>query len=202
MIGFLRGMIDQITIENCLIEVQGIGYRVFVPTSTRDKLTVNSEVKLYTYLNVREDAMLLFGFVSQEEHSMFLLLLTVSGVGPKMALAVLSAMKPEDIRLAISRNDLTSLTRISGVGKKTAERMVLELKDKIGQITLTEVAAGGFSAGILSSPAGAVFDEALAALTSLGYSQSEVLPVLRKHAADSSSVGELVKLVLREMIRR
>jgi Holliday junction DNA helicase RuvA len=201
MIGFVRGTVDQVAAENCLVDVQGVGYRVFVPASTRDKLISGSEVKLYTYLNVREDALLLFGFASQEEHAMFLLLLGVSGVGPKMALAVLSAMRPEGIRIAISRNDLASLTRISGVGKKTAERMVLELKDKIGQLTAAETVAG-LSADHCPSVAGPIFDEALAALSALGYNQGEVLPVLRKHSAEAATVEALVKLVLRDMIRR
>lgn len=201
MIGFVRGKVDQVAAEYCLVDVQGVGYRVFVPASTRDKLISGSEVKLYTYLNVREDAILLFGFASQEEHSMFLLLLGVSGVGPKMALAVLSAMKPEGIRIAISRNDLVSLTRISGVGKKTAERIVLELKDKIGQLTAAESAIG-LPSDHGPSVAGPVFDEALAALSALGYNQNEVLPVLRRHAAEAATVEVLVKLVLRDMIRR
>ena len=201
MIGFLRGTVDQVAVEYCLVDVQGVGYRVFVPASTRDKLIVGSEVKLYTYLNVREDALLLFGFVSQEEHSMFLLLLGVSGVGPKMALAVLSAMRPEGIRIAIGRNDLASLTRISGVGKKTAERMVLELKDKIGQLSAAE-ASSVLSSAYGPSGAGPVFDEALAALSALGYNQNEILPVLRKYAMEAATVEALVKLVLRDMIRR
>ena len=197
MIGFLRGKVDQLITETCHIDVHGVGYRVFIPASTREKLSVGQEAKLYTYLNVREDALLLFGFITQEEHDMFLLLLSVTGVGPKMALAILSGMKPEGIRIAIGRNDLAALTRISGVGKKTAERIVLELRDKIGQIGADALLSGGteYRTGLLGSAA----DEALAALVSLGYSQAEILPRLQKLSGDIVTTEALIRAVLREM---
>lgn len=197
MIGYLRGTVDQLMADSCYLDVRGVGYRIFIPASTRDKLSGGMETRLYTYLNVREDALLLFGFCSLEEHDMFLLLLTVTGVGPKMAMAMLSGMKPEGIRGAISRNDLTALTRISGVGKKTAERIVLELRDKIGQIGVDAMLLQG------SEPApagrGTAYDEALAALLSLGYQQGEVLPRLQKLAGDGKTAESLIRSVLREM---
>ena len=196
MIGFVRGTVELLLPDCCYVDVQGVGYRVFVSASTRQKLTVGSEVKFYTHLNVREDALLLFGFPSVEEHEMFMLLLSVSGVGPKLALAVLSAIQPEGVRAAISRNDLAMLTRISGVGKKTAERLVLELKDKIGSIALSGFTVGMSDVG--PSNEGTVFDEALQALLALGYNQGEVLPILRKHAAAATSAEGLIKSVLRE----
>ncbi len=197
MIGYLRGTIDQLLPETCYIDVNGVGYRVFIPASTRDKLSAGSESKLFTYLNVREDAMLLFGFFTMEEHEMFLLLLTVTGVGPKMALAILSGMKPDGIRSAVGRKDLTALTRISGVGKKTAERIVLELRDKIGQIgadAISEQDGGSAEAG-----SGTAFDEALAALVSLGYQHGEVLPRLKKLSGEGKTAEMLIRSVLREM---
>jgi Holliday junction DNA helicase RuvA len=196
MIGYLRGKVDQLLPETCYIDVHGVGYRVFVPASTRDKLSGGMETTLYTYLNVREDALLLYGFATQEEHDMFLLLLNVTGVGPKMALSILSGMKPEGIRSAISRNDLAALTRISGVGKKTAERIVLELRDKIGKIGADSAIQPG--PGIADSGAGAAFDEALAALTALGYQQGEVLPRLQKLAGGEKTAEELIRAVLLE----
>ena len=200
MIGFLRGTVDQLLSEICYLDVHGVGYRIFVPASTRDKLVCGVETKLYTYLNVREDALLLFGFATQEEHEMFMLLLNVTGVGPKMALSILSGMKPEGIRSAISRNDLPALTRISGVGKKTAERIVLELRDKIGQVGVDTALQSGSD-----SPAGvtgAAFDEALAALISLGYQQGEIVPRLRKFSTDEKTAEALIRAVLREMAGR
>ena len=200
MIGYLRGSVDQLLTETCYLDVHGVGYRVFVPASTREKLSVGLETKLYTYLSVREDALLLFGFITPEEHAMFLLLLSVTGVGPKMALAILSGMKPEGIRMAIGRNDLAALTRISGVGKKTAERIVLELRDKIGQIGV-EAALHG-SADMKTGLPDNIVDEALAALVSLGYSQSEILPRLQKVSADAKTSEALIRAVLREMVGR
>ena len=200
MIGYLRGSVDQLQTETCYIDVHGVGYRVFVPASTREKLSVGSETRLYTYLSVREDALLLFGFITPEEHAMFLLLLSVTGVGPKMALAILSGMKPEGIRIAIGRNDLAALTRISGVGKKTAERIVLELRDKIGQIGVEASLPG--SAEMNAGELGNAMDEALAALVALGYSQSEVLPRLQKISGEVKTPEALIRAVLREMAGR
>ncbi len=197
MIGYLRGTVDQLLPEVCYVDVHGVGYRVFVPASTRDKLSCGMEAKLYTYLNVREDALLLFGFFTLEEHQMFLLLLTVTGVGPKMALAILSGMKPDGIRSAIGRNDLAALTRISGVGKKTAERIVLELRDKIGQIGVD--ATLDQESGTADAGEGKPFEEALAALMSLGYQQAEILPRLKKLSGDGISAEALIRSVLREM---
>ena len=198
MIGFLRGTVDQLLPEVCLLDVRGVGYRVFIPASTREKLSCGAETKLYTYLNVREDALLLFGFATPEEHEMFLLLLNVTGVGPKMALAILSGMKPAGIRSAIGRNDLAALTRISGVGKKTAERIVLELRDKIGQIA----SAATLEPGLEAVPAGTAVEEALAALQALGYQPGEILPRLRKVSSGDATAQELIRLVLREMVGR
>lgn len=198
MIGFLRGTVDQLLPEVCLLDVRGVGYRVFIPASTREKLSCGAETKLYTYLNVREDALLLFGFATPEEHEMFLLLLNVTGVGPKMALAILSGMKPAGIRSAIGRNDLAALTRISGVGKKTAERIVLELRDKIGQIG----SAATLEPGLEAVPAGTAVEEALAALQALGYQPGEILPRLRKVSSGDATAQELIRLVLREMVGR
>lgn len=198
MIGFLRGTVDQLLPEVCLLDVRGVGYRVFIPASTREKLSCGAETKLYTYLNVREDALLLFGFATPEEHEMFLLLLNVTGVGPKMALAILSGMKPAGIRSAIGRNDLAALTRISGVGKKTAERIVLELRDKIGQIG----SAATLEPGLEAVPAGTAIEEALAALQALGYQPGEILPRLRKVSSGDATAQELIRLVLREMVGR
>ncbi len=197
MIGYLRGTVDQLLTETCYLDVRGVGYRIFVPVSTREKMSVGLETKLYTYLNVREDALHLFGFLTMEEHDMFLLLLTVTGVGPKMALSVLSVMKPEGIRLSISRNDLAALTKVSGVGKKTAERIVLELRDKIGRIGV-EFQVGA-TADSLSVGADSAFDEALAALLALGYQQAEILTRLKKYSTDGKTAEELIRSVLREM---
>lgn len=185
MIGSLKGNVAYLGADYCLIDTAGgVGYRVFMPASHLAQLVLDSKVSLRIHTAVREDAILLYGFLSQEYYEFFELLLTVSGVGPKMALGILSTMKPEDFYLAVQSKDIKALTKLQGVGKKTAERMLLELKDKVGSITSEgdsfeeTVAAGGSNA----------VAEAIEALNSLGYSNSEIMPVLQQipNAADLS----------------
>ena len=185
MIGSLKGNVAYLGADYCLVDTAGgVGYRVFMPASHLAQLVLDSKVSLRIHTAVREDAILLYGFLSQEYYELFELLLTVSGVGPKMALGILSTMKPEDFYLAVQSKDIKALTKLPGVGKKTAERMLLELKDKVGSITsegdsFEEVVAAGGSNAVA---------EAIEALNSLGYSNSEIMPVLQQipNAADLS----------------
>lgn len=192
MIGYVRGKVVQLVPDCCLIEVQGIGYRVFIPASTREELTVGREAVLYTYLHVREDALLLYGFGTQEEHDLFLKLVSVSGIGPKVGIGILSAIKPAAFVQAISNKDLSVLTSISGIGKKTAERIVLELKDKIGSFAANNEADITISQGDES-----LQQQAIEALLALGYNQAEVMPIIRR-LEHKSSVEEIIKSVLKE----
>lgn len=185
MIGALKGNVAYLGADYCIVDTAGgVGYRVFMPASHLAQLVLDSKVSLRIHTTVREDAILLYGFLSQEYYELFELLLTVSGVGPKMALGILSTMKPEDFYLAVQSKDIKALTKLPGVGKKTAERMLLELKDKVGSITsegdsFEEVVAAGGSNAVA---------EAIEALNSLGYSNSEIMPVLQQipNAADLS----------------
>ena len=185
MIGSLKGNVAYLGADYCIVDTAGgVGYRVFMPASHLAQLVLDSKVSLRIHTAVREDAILLYGFLSQEYYELFELLLTVSGVGPKMALGILSTMKPEDFYLAVQSKDIKALTKLPGVGKKTAERMLLELKDKVGSITsegdsFEEVVAAGGSNAVA---------EAIEALNSLGYSNSEIMPVLQQipNAADLS----------------
>ncbi|MDU2066354.1 MAG: Holliday junction branch migration protein RuvA, partial [Sporomusaceae bacterium] len=138
MIGYLKGQISHLFTDYCFIDVQGVGYRVFIPLSTRQKLSVGLTATLFTSLQVREDAMLLYGFFTQAEYDLFIHLTSVSGIGPKVALSVLSVMKPEEVQAAISQKNVALLTKIPGIGKKTAERLILELKDKLGALETDE----------------------------------------------------------------
>lgn len=201
MIGYLRGKVTHLFSEYCFIDVGGVGYRVFIPSSTRQELGLGGDALLFTYLNVREDALLLYGFHSQEEYDMFQLLISISGVGPKVALGVLSAISPADFAIAVSQKNAALLTRIPGIGKKTAERMILELKDKLG---LPESLAAAPSAGRAANPAGPAdeMQEALQALMALGYSQAEIVPVLHKVKAEGQSAAEMIKLALKEFAGR
>jgi holliday junction DNA helicase RuvA len=200
MIGYLRGTVNQLGVDYCFIDVHGVGYRVFISSSTRQDLTVSAEVTLLTYLNVREDAMLLYGFNTPDEYEMFQQLIAITGIGPKVALGVLSAIRPREFRVAVSQKNVALLTRIPGIGKKTAERMILELKDKIGLVDATDATTGKeiLVAAGKSDPV----QETLAALTALGYSQGEAAALLAKVDCDGKSAEELIRLALRETGRR
>lgn len=184
MIGFLRGKVAFLLTDYCLLDVQGVGYRVFVTGNTRAKLRQGEEAMLFTYTSVREDAIQLFGFAAQEEYDLFQLLITVSGIGPKVALGVLSAITPERLCQAIAQKQSAVLTKLPGIGKKSAERLILELKDKvkIGSVSSDSMEFteddGLFQP--MEAVGSSVMDEAEAALKSLGYSPQEVQPVLRK----------------------
>jgi len=188
MIASLQGIIDAVSTDSMIINVNGMGFKVIVPTSVLSDLgRVGGEVKLYTHLHVREDDLSLYGFGSTDELRLFDMLLTVSGLGPKTALGMLSAMSADQLAMAIASGATEILTTVPGIGKKTADRLVLELKDKVGGV-------------IMSSPAGRAAQEnadVLAALASLGYSASEVARALSSLPRDSSlSLEDKIKLAL------
>lgn len=207
MIGYVKGLVTHLFTDTCFIDVQGVGYRVFVPNSTRQKLAIGQPATLFTYLNVREDALTLHGFHTQEEYEMFLSLISVSGIGPKVAAGVLSAITPQNFRAAISSNNAAMLTKLPGIGKKTAERVILELKDKIG-------AGDQFETGIAGQPPAAsnlpgdIMQEAMQALAALGYNHAEITPVIKKIVERESmaqtelSLEQLIRLTLKEFGRR
>ena len=177
MIGSLRGVVAALGLDNCIIETSGgVGYRVFMPSSQLAQLALGKNVCVQVHTAVREDAIILFGFLNQEAYELFELLLAVSGVGPKLALGILSAVKPETFYLAVQTKDIKALTKLPGIGKKTAERMLLELKDKLGATFKDEAAGDAAEADTGDGPVA----EAIAALASLGYSNSEIMPVLQQ----------------------
>ena len=178
-----------------VVECGGVGYRVQTSISTQKTLKLNSEVMLYTYMNVREDAMELFGFATKAELSTFKMLIAITGVGPKVALAILSELSSEQIAMAVSAGDSKTLTRASGVGPKLAQRIVLELKDKIKGSVDTE----GFDPGKGSviTDTGNV-PKAVAALAVLGYSAADVTPILSR-LDPSMSVEAMIAATLRQM---
>ena len=198
MIGYLKGVISHIFVNSCFIDVHGVGYRTYAPASTLDTLCVGQEAMLYTYMSVREDAIVLYGFATQDEYDLFMLLIGVNGVGPKVALGILSAGTADSFRLAVHQKDIKSLTKMPGIGKKTAERIVLELQDKIGPVASED--AGAADLGNSAAPGlSDILAETLAALTSLGYSEQEVLPVAESHLAGCTSVEQLLKETLKAL---
>lgn len=195
MIGSLKGTVAQLEAEYCIVDTAGgVGYRVFMPSAHLAQLVLGKEVRIHVHTAVREDAILLYGFLSREYYDLFEILLTVSGVGPKMALGILSAIKPDAFYTAVSNKDIKMLVKLPGVGKKTAERMLLELKDKVSGSSdsddvVQEIAEAGGSGAVA---------EAIEALVSLGYSNSEIMPVL-KEITDCASLSR--EAILRQALK-
>lgn len=203
MIGFLRGKVEYISMDYCLLDVGGVGYRVFVSGNTRSQLKNGQETMLYTYLSVREDAMLLYGFLTQAEYELFQLLITVSGIGPKVAMGIIGAITPEALSQAVQSKNVKALTALPGIGKKSAERMILELKDKLHFSDDGEFAETG--TGIVAGEIGDdIYSEAMAALMALGYSQGEVSEVFSSFGSldQEADVQRVIKMALRELSRR
>ena len=196
MIGYLTGTITHIFENACFIDVNGVGYRAIVSGPTLGNLTIGKETMLYTYMSVSENDITLYGFLTQDEYELFLLLITVNGIGPKLAVNALGAVTPDQMRLAISQSNMSVLTKLPGIGKKTANRLVLELKDKVGTPGDSDVMA--VTVEDTTAPQG-MAAEALAALQSLGYSEQEALPVIQKQAAACDSVESLIKAALRSL---
>lgn len=199
MIAYLSGKLTEKKPTEAVIEVQGVGYFVLIPTSTYEKLpAVGEQTKVYTYQHVREDALQLFGFVSRAERAVFEVMLGVSGIGPKLALAALSAMQPAELRDKIVEGDVAFLKRIPGVGKKVAERMVVELRDRLAKVEGLE---GGALAGAAQDTRAEARADALAALEALGLGRAAAERNLRKVLRSNpgiQSAQELIRLALRE----
>jgi holliday junction DNA helicase RuvA len=205
MIDFIRGQLALVESEYVVLDVQGVGYRLFCanPFSLYDKM--GSTVTLYTHHVVREDAMLLYGFLSREEQALFRRLLDVSGIGPRVAVGILSGGRPEAVVAAIQQEDVAFLTRLPGIGKKTAQRMILDLKDKLDGLPIAMEAAaastGSVSAG---ASANAAWREAKEALRALGYKDAELdraWPEVREKAKEADGVDVLMKLALQVLFK-
>lgn len=197
MIYSLRGKLIHKEQGLAVVECGGVGYGCRTTYETLSQIKVNTEVYLYTYMSVREDAVELFGFARQQELSCFKQLISVSGVGPKAALSILSDMTPEKFAVTVVSSDHKALTKSKGIGPKMAQRIVLELKDKLSKEQLSVSGAEVFAASAAET-AGGNIGEAVAALIVLGYSQSEAASVISK--LDSSlPVEELIKQSLKQM---
>ncbi len=201
MITFLHGHLANALPTQAIVDVGGVGYEVFIPLSSFDKLPpVGQAVQILTHLQVREDAHILYGFMSTAERDLFRLLVNhVSGIGPKLALAVLSGMSVSHFKSAVVNSDVASLSRISGLGKKTAERIVLELKDKLGVAAAWEVASGAQAPTAEQGQA----NEAVLALIALGYKQVDAHKAVRdlqQSGKQIDSAEDLVRLTLQRLV--
>ena len=179
------------------MNVGGVGYRVFISASTRNRLKLGQQARLFTYLSVREDAMTLYGFLSQEEYDLFMLLTGISGIGPKVALGVLSAIEPQAFCKAVGQKQTSVLVKLPGIGKKTAEGIIVELHDKLGHFSTDDEET--IAEDYTTESAGEM-TEIVQALVGLGYTQAEVLPVVKRLDL-SKPIEVLIKQALREFMK-
>jgi Holliday junction DNA helicase RuvA len=189
--------------QNIAISCGGVGFKCQTTRNTLSALALKSgeEITVFTHLNVREDALDLFGFATREELDAFKMLITVSGVGPKAALAILSELSPDNLAVAIASGDSKSITRANGVGPKLAQRIVMELKDKISNVSFISEESSNVSSAVNSVNNMSNTAEAIAALTALGYSQTEASVAVSK-LSPTLSVEELIKGALKNMTLR
>lgn len=201
MFYYLDGTLAEREAGLAVIDCGGVGYRLTVSLTTSDALSskVGARVKLYTYLQVKEDGMELFGFRDKDELDCFRLLIGVSGVGPKAAMAVLSIFTPDRFRLAVCTEDTKALAKAPNVGAKTAARIVLELKDKIAGLTLRTPATGGSTAGTVPVSGGKLGD-AIEALMTLGYDRASAMNALSGLDAEKLSLNDLISQALRKFL--
>lgn len=201
MYAYIKGILAEITEDAIIVENQGIGYEIAVPGQVFDYLpSVGEEVKIYTYHYVREDAILLYGFLTKEDVRIFKMLIGVSGIGPKGALSILSVLSTDDLRFAILGDDEKAIAKAPGVGAKTAQRVIIELKDKLSLEDAFEQKLANQAQKAELNPAVGVKNEAILALTSLGYSQSEALKVLQGiEISPDDQVEDVLKMALKQM---
>ena len=200
MIAFVKGVLEDCSGGSIIVDNNGIGYEILVSEHTVSQLpAIGSQIKLYTHFNVREDAMQLFGFLEKSDLQMFQLLITVNGIGPKGALGILSAMSANELRFAIYAQDAKTISKAPGIGKKTAEKMILELKDKVNlQDTISLVESKQEETELLSNAK----VETIEALEALGYSRSESVKAIQKVPdAKYMNTEELLKASLKHLVR-
>lgn len=193
----VRGKVIHMEQNFAVVECGGVGYKCQTTVNTLKSLKLNSEATLFTYLNVREDAMELFGFATMSELSIYKTLISVSGVGPKVGIAILSVLSPQQVALAIASNDLKTITQAPGVGNKLAQRIVLELKDKLNKLNSQ---TGNLPDLSVQNVTGGNIPKAVEALTVLGYTASDVTPILSGMNPDTP-VEKLIGETLRELGR-
>ncbi|MBP1148743.1 MULTISPECIES: Holliday junction branch migration protein RuvA [Methylocaldum] len=193
MIGFLRGLVVAKKPPSLLLDVRGVGYEIDAPMSTFYKLPeIGEEVTLYTHLAIREDAHSLFGFVSEAERALFRSLIRVSGVGAKLALAILSGLSAEEFHRCVEAQDAARLVRLPGVGKKTAERLIIEMRDRLPELPTVHLPG----AGTLPAPAASPVDDAVSALIALGFKPQDASNLVRKVPVDGKSSEEIIRSAL------
>lgn len=195
MISYIKGVIDTVEHDKVIIENNNMGYNVLMSQSATEVLGQGEEIKIYTYLHVKEDAMQLFGFLSKNELEMFKKLISVSGVGPKGGLAILSALPENNLQMAIISGDAKAISKAQGIGAKTAQRIIIELKDKIDLEEMLEISSEAISSD------NSIQSDAIDALIALGYSKTESFNAVKKISVDENmDVEDILKLALKNII--
>lgn len=203
MIAFLKGEVADMTEGSIVLDVNGIGYEVLVPGQLLSMLDgIGQNLKVYTYMQVREDAVVLFGFLTRDDLQMFKMLIGVNGVGPKAGLSILSALGADDLRFAILADDAKKIAKSPGIGAKTAQKIILELKDKLDLEEAFEkkLAADHLAPEAMAAAGNDIIQDAVQALVALGYGSTEALKVVRSvKPTDDMSVEDILKAALKRM---
>jgi Holliday junction DNA helicase RuvA len=201
MFSYLKGELTEIHTDHIVVETGGIGYMLVISGQAMTELPpVGSDIKVYTYLYLREDILMLYGFLDRDELDVFKLLIGVSGIGPKGAIGVLSALSPDDLRFAVLAGDSKAISKAPGIGAKTAQRVVLELKDKLSLEDAIEKKQENSARVLADSSGSSVKNDAVLALTALGYSSSESLKAVSKvEITDAMDVEDVLKAALKRM---
>lgn len=199
MISYIRGELAAVQETKAIVDVGGVGYGIFMSSQALGLLPpVGQQVRLHTYLNVKEDAMQLFGFLTSDDLYIFKLVIGVNGIGPKGGLAILSVLSPDDLRFAVLSADAKAISQAPGIGRKTAEKLILELKDKLSMQDVLEHADGDAGVSALSAGGSGVLGDAVQALAALGYGSTEALKAVKKVApTEEMSVEEVLKQALK-----
>lgn len=202
MISYIRGTLVDCEEDKVIVDVGGVGYGIYMAGSAMGMLPpAGSEVKLHTYLSVKEDAMKLYGFFTRDDLRVFKLLIGVNGIGPKGGLGVLSALSPDDLRFAVLSNDVKAICAAPGIGKKTAEKLILELKDKLHLEDVLDHLGEAPAAGVSSGGQGEVQSEAVQALVALGYGSTEALRAVKQVEMQADTdVETVLKQALKYMM--
>ena len=203
MISFIRGLVADTTENSVILEAGGIGYEIFMTGSSIEQASRSEgKVKIHTYFHVREDAMQLYGFATRDDLRVFKLLLGVNGIGPKAGLGILSALSADDLRFAVLADDAAAIAKAPGIGKKTAQKLILELKDKLDlEDAFEQKLANQSAAGIPETEGDNQLQEAVQALVALGYPNTDALRAVKKvEGAETMDVETLLKAALKKMI--
>ena len=202
MVSYVRGELVAIEDDKVIVDVNGVGFGVFMPAQSMNYLPMlGEEVKLHTYMNVREDALQLYGFLTRDDLKVFKLVIGVSGIGPKGGLSILSQMSPDDLRFAVMANDAKTIAKAPGIGKKTAEKLIIELKDKLDIEDVLNRDVEDVSAASSVSASNEVQAEAIQALVALGYGSTEATRAVKKVSVnEDTTVEDLLKVALKNMI--